>query len=77
MWEQTTHNGETPLFLAVSNCLLENVSFLLLNGCNPNTKNYEGSSPLLTGKQTPQRQLSVYDCSTVTLVPHDPQDTGT
>ncbi|XP_076985043.1 ankyrin repeat and SOCS box protein 14 [Tamandua tetradactyla] len=47
-WEQTTHNGETPLFLAVSNCLLENVSFLLLNGCNPNTKNFEGNSPLLT-----------------------------
>ncbi|XP_070215453.1 ankyrin repeat and SOCS box protein 14 isoform X6 [Bos mutus] len=49
VWEQTTHNGETPLFLAVSNCLLENVSFLLLNGCNPNTKNVEGNSPLLTG----------------------------
>ncbi|XP_055414234.1 ankyrin repeat and SOCS box protein 14 isoform X2 [Bubalus kerabau] len=48
VWEQTTHNGETPLFLAVSNCLLENVSFLLLNGCNPNTKNVEGNSPLLT-----------------------------
>ncbi|XP_047386528.1 ankyrin repeat and SOCS box protein 14 isoform X1 [Sciurus carolinensis] len=48
MWEQTTHNGETPLFLAVSNCLLENASFLLLNGCNPNAKNFEGNSPLLT-----------------------------
>ncbi|KAB0377930.1 hypothetical protein FD755_009508 [Muntiacus reevesi] len=48
VWEQTTHNGETPLFLAVSSCLLENVSFLLLNGCNPNTKNVEGNSPLLT-----------------------------
>lgn len=53
VWEQTTHNGETPLFLAVSSCLLENVSFLLLNGCNPNTKNVEGNSPLLTGKLTP------------------------
>uniref|UniRef100_A0A8C0CYH5 Ankyrin repeat and SOCS box containing 14 n=1 Tax=Balaenoptera musculus TaxID=9771 RepID=A0A8C0CYH5_BALMU len=48
VWEQTTHNGETPLFLAVSNCLLENVCFLLLNGCNPNAKNVEGNSPLLT-----------------------------
>ncbi|XP_057562463.1 ankyrin repeat and SOCS box protein 14 isoform X1 [Hippopotamus amphibius kiboko] len=48
VWEQTTHNGETPLFLAVSNCLLENVSFLLLNGCDPNAKNVEGNSPLLT-----------------------------
>nr|XP_045241952.1 ankyrin repeat and SOCS box protein 14 isoform X3 [Macaca fascicularis] len=48
LWEQTTHNGETPLFLAVSNCLLENATFLLLNGCNPNAKNFEGNSPLLT-----------------------------
>nr|XP_058934028.1 ankyrin repeat and SOCS box protein 14 isoform X4 [Kogia breviceps]XP_058934029.1 ankyrin repeat and SOCS box protein 14 isoform X4 [Kogia breviceps] len=48
VWEQTTHNGETPLFLAVNNCLLENVRFLLLNGCNPNAKNVEGNSPLLT-----------------------------
>ncbi|KAM8926330.1 ankyrin repeat and SOCS box protein 14 isoform 2-T5 [Lycaon pictus] len=49
VWEQTTHNGETPLFLAVSTCLLENASFLLLNGCNPNAKNSEGNSLLLTG----------------------------
>ncbi|XP_026976948.1 ankyrin repeat and SOCS box protein 14 [Sagmatias obliquidens] len=48
VWEQTTNNGETPLFLAVSHCLLENVCFLLLNGCNPNAKNVEGNSPLLT-----------------------------
>ncbi|CAH6778948.1 Asb14 [Phodopus roborovskii] len=48
MWEHTTHNGETPLFLAVSCSLLENAHFLLLNGCNPNAKNLEGSSPLLT-----------------------------
>ncbi|XP_072797642.1 ankyrin repeat and SOCS box protein 14 [Vicugna pacos] len=48
VWEQTTHNGETPLFLAVSKCLLENVAFLLLNGCSPNVKNFEGNSPLLT-----------------------------
>ncbi|XP_070093435.1 ankyrin repeat and SOCS box protein 14 [Equus caballus] len=48
VWEQTTHDGETPLFLAVSNCLLENANFLLLNGCNPNAKNFEGNSPLLT-----------------------------
>ncbi|XP_045687866.1 ankyrin repeat and SOCS box protein 14 isoform X2 [Phyllostomus hastatus] len=48
VWEQTTQNGETPLFLAVSNYLLENASFLLLNGCNPNAKNLEGNSPLIT-----------------------------
>ncbi|XP_049718150.1 ankyrin repeat and SOCS box protein 14 [Elephas maximus indicus] len=47
-WEQTTHNGETPLFLAVSSRLLENAGFLLLSGCNPNAKNFEGNSPLLT-----------------------------
>lgn len=60
VWEQTTHNGETPLFLAVSNCLLENASFLLLNGCNPNAKNFEGNSPLLTGKLTPCLWRRVY-----------------
>nr|P0C927.1 RecName: Full=Ankyrin repeat and SOCS box protein 14 [Rattus norvegicus] len=47
-WEQTTRNGETPLFLAVSSSLLENAHFLLLNGCDPNAKNFEGNSPLLT-----------------------------
>lgn len=34
-WEQTTLRGETPLMVAVRNCFLENVRFLLLNGCNP------------------------------------------
>ncbi|KAL1780821.1 ankyrin repeat and SOCS box protein 14 isoform X1 [Sigmodon hispidus] len=48
LWEQTTHNGETPLFLAVNSSLLENAHFLLLNGCNPNAKNFEGNSPLFT-----------------------------
>nr|XP_044992124.1 ankyrin repeat and SOCS box protein 14 [Jaculus jaculus] len=48
LWDQATCQGETPLFLAVRSCLLENASFLLLNGCNPNAKNSEGSSPLLT-----------------------------
>ncbi|XP_076787407.1 ankyrin repeat and SOCS box protein 14 isoform X1 [Arvicanthis niloticus] len=47
-WERTTRNGETPLFLAVSSSLLENAHLLLLNGCNPNAKNFEGNSPLLT-----------------------------
>ncbi|CAO2638088.1 Ankyrin repeat and SOCS box protein 14 [Lemmus lemmus] len=48
MREQSTHNGETPLFLAVSSSLLENAHFLLLKGCNPNAKNLEGNSPLFT-----------------------------
>ncbi|XP_030888190.1 ankyrin repeat and SOCS box protein 14 [Leptonychotes weddellii] len=59
MWEQTTHNGETPLFLAVSTCLLENAHFLLLSGCNPNAKNSEGNSPLLT-EHTPNFSKSCH-----------------
>lgn len=43
-------------------CLLENVSFLLLNGCNPNAKNVEGNSPLLTGKLTPWLWRTVQAC---------------
>ncbi|XP_038627560.1 ankyrin repeat and SOCS box protein 14 [Tachyglossus aculeatus] len=46
-WEQTTRAGETPLFVAVSGCLLENAQFLLLNGCNANARNEEGESPLV------------------------------
>uniref|UniRef100_A0A669NX84 Ankyrin repeat and SOCS box containing 14 n=1 Tax=Phasianus colchicus TaxID=9054 RepID=A0A669NX84_PHACC len=46
-WEQTTLRGETPLMVAVRNCFLENVHFLLLNGCNPNIKNEDGDSPLV------------------------------
>ncbi|XP_036593487.1 ankyrin repeat and SOCS box protein 14 isoform X1 [Trichosurus vulpecula] len=47
LWEQTTRKGETPLFLAVDKCLVENANFLLLNDCDPNTQNEEGHSPLL------------------------------
>ncbi|XP_076202427.1 ankyrin repeat and SOCS box protein 14 [Aptenodytes patagonicus] len=46
-WEQTTLKGETPLLVAVRNCFVDNVRFLLLNGCNPNVKNEEGDSPLV------------------------------
>lgn len=49
-WEQTTLKGETPLLVAVRNCFVDNVSFLLLNGCNPNAKNEEGDSALVTGE---------------------------
>lgn len=49
-WEQTTLKGETPLLVAVRNCFVENVRFLLLNGCNPNVKNEEGDSPLVIGE---------------------------
>lgn len=68
VWEQTTHSGETPLFLAVSNCLLENACFLLLNGCNPNAKNFEGNSPLLTGKQTCFWESPRFQVSSLPLV---------
>ncbi|XP_044881296.1 ankyrin repeat and SOCS box protein 14 [Mauremys mutica] len=47
VWEQTSLKGETPLFVAVDKCFLDNVHFLLLNGCNPNVKNEEGDSSLV------------------------------
>ncbi|XP_074055011.1 ankyrin repeat and SOCS box protein 14 isoform X1 [Macrotis lagotis] len=47
LWEQTTQKGETPLFLAVDRCLVENANFLLVNDCDPNIQNEEGHSPLL------------------------------
>lgn len=49
-WEQSTLKGETPLLVAVRNCFVDNVHFLLLNGCNPNVKNEEGDSPLVIGE---------------------------
>ncbi|XP_051873581.1 dynein axonemal heavy chain 12-like [Pristis pectinata] len=45
--EQKTLKGETPLFLAVELSLIDNVQFLLINGCNPNSKNEEGTSVLI------------------------------
>ncbi|XP_063131779.1 ankyrin repeat and SOCS box protein 14 isoform X1 [Rattus norvegicus] len=73
-WEQTTRNGETPLFLAVSSSLLENAHFLLLNGCDPNAKNFEGNSPLLTELRTKPRALHLlavlkdsYDMATLLI----------
>ncbi|XP_062057109.1 ankyrin repeat and SOCS box protein 14 [Lepus europaeus] len=48
VWERRTEQGETPLFLAVSHRLVENTGFLLINGCDPDAKNFEGNSPLHT-----------------------------
>ncbi|XP_078269892.1 dynein axonemal heavy chain 12 [Rhinoraja longicauda] len=45
--EQRTLLGETPLHLAVDLNLTDNVLLLLQNGCNPNSKNEEGSSVLV------------------------------
>lgn len=57
MWQQTNLKGETPLFVAVEKCLVQNVHFLLLNGFSPDVKNEEGDSALFVGKQY-NRQLS-------------------
>ncbi|XP_054072019.1 ankyrin repeat and SOCS box protein 14 isoform X4 [Rissa tridactyla] len=61
-WEQTTLKGETPLLVAVRNCFVDNVRFLLLNGCNPNVKNEEGDSPLVTGADVLSQAM---DCASV------------
>ncbi|XP_062924120.1 dynein axonemal heavy chain 12-like isoform X1 [Mobula hypostoma] len=45
--EQKTLKGETPLFLAAAYCLIDNVQYLLINGCKPDSKNEEGSSVLI------------------------------
>ncbi|XP_044307143.1 ankyrin repeat and SOCS box protein 14 isoform X2 [Varanus komodoensis] len=47
-WQQTNLKGETPLFIAVDRCLMKNVYFLLLNGFNPDVRNEEGDSALIT-----------------------------
>ncbi|XP_060691834.1 dynein axonemal heavy chain 12-like [Hemiscyllium ocellatum] len=47
-WEQKTLKGETPLFLSVQLNLKENVQYLLEKGCEPNAKNEEGDSVLIT-----------------------------
>ncbi|XP_048343935.1 ankyrin repeat and SOCS box protein 14 [Sphaerodactylus townsendi] len=51
VWQQTNVKGETPLFVAVDKCLVENVHFLLLNGFNPDFKNEAGDSPLFIAVQ--------------------------
>ncbi|XP_029456787.1 ankyrin repeat and SOCS box protein 14 [Rhinatrema bivittatum] len=47
VWEQSTLKGETPLFVAVEHGQLDNINFLLLNGCNSDAKNEDGDSPLV------------------------------
>uniref|UniRef100_A0ACB8FX93 Uncharacterized protein n=1 Tax=Sphaerodactylus townsendi TaxID=933632 RepID=A0ACB8FX93_9SAUR len=51
VWQQTNVKGETPLFVAVDKCLVENVHFLLLNVFNPGFKNEDGDSPLFIAVQ--------------------------
>ncbi|KAG9335129.1 hypothetical protein JZ751_005601 [Albula glossodonta] len=57
-----TLRGETPLFLAVERGLTGNVTFLLLNGCNPNTPNEEEDSPLISAIKNDQ-----YDAASLLL----------
>ncbi|XP_067854864.1 dynein axonemal heavy chain 12 [Heptranchias perlo] len=45
--EKKTLKGESPLFLAVEMNLIDNVQYLLVNGCKPNSKNEEGNSVLV------------------------------
>ncbi|XP_075690040.1 ankyrin repeat and SOCS box protein 14 isoform X2 [Rhinoderma darwinii] len=47
VWEQETLKGETPLFLAVDHCRLDNVGFLLSNSCDPDAKNDTEDSPMV------------------------------
>ncbi|XP_056590879.1 dynein axonemal heavy chain 12 isoform X1 [Triplophysa dalaica] len=45
--DRRTRRGKTPLFLAVEKGLLDNVCFLLDNGCCPDTRDVEEDSPLI------------------------------
>ncbi|XP_066452659.1 ankyrin repeat and SOCS box protein 14 [Eleutherodactylus coqui] len=47
VWEQETLKGETPLFVAVDHCRLDNVSFMLSNSCDPDAKNHAEDSLLV------------------------------
>lgn len=46
-----TPRGQTPLFLAVEEGLMENASFLLQRGAQANSQDQELESPLLTGRK--------------------------
>lgn len=50
--ELQTLRGQTPLFLAVEHGLIENASFLLQHGAQPDTQNHDQDSPLFVGKLT-------------------------
>lgn len=50
--ERCTSRGETPLFLAVERGLIENTSFLLERGAQPDSQDQELDSPLVVGKTT-------------------------
>ncbi|KAM4721107.1 ankyrin repeat and SOCS box protein 14 isoform 2-T2 [Rhinophrynus dorsalis] len=45
--EETTDKEETPLFLAVQSCKMENAMFFLSKNCDPDAKNDAEDSPLV------------------------------
>lgn len=47
-----TPRGQTPLFLAVEGGLMENASFLLQHGAQPDSQDQDQDSPLLVGEMT-------------------------
>lgn len=48
--ECRTLRGQTPLFLAVEKGLIENSSFLLQHGSEPDAQDQELDSPLVVGR---------------------------
>ncbi|XP_061114569.1 dynein axonemal heavy chain 12-like isoform X1 [Conger conger] len=60
--QSRTLRGETPLFLTIERGLIANASFLLQNGCSPNTPNEEQDSPLISAVKHDQ-----YDAASLLL----------
>ncbi|XP_061128470.1 ankyrin repeat and SOCS box protein 14-like [Syngnathus typhle] len=60
--QSRTFKGETPLFLAVVYGRLQNSTFLLQNGCNPDIQDDEQDSPLMAAILNDQ-----YDLATLLL----------
>ncbi|XP_028848715.1 dynein heavy chain 12, axonemal-like isoform X1 [Denticeps clupeoides] len=56
--QHCTPNGETPLFLAVVHGLRLNATFLLQNGCSPDTRNEHEDSPLVAAIKNDQYDLA-------------------
>lgn len=48
--ECRTLRAQTPLFVAVENGLIENASYLLQHGSQPDPQDLEQDSPLLVGR---------------------------
>ncbi|XP_047188397.1 dynein axonemal heavy chain 12-like isoform X2 [Scophthalmus maximus] len=55
--ERRTPRGQTPLFLAVEQGLMENASLLLTRGSQPDTQDHEQDSPLLVAIRSDRPDL--------------------